>query len=130
MPNSARAGAVVFAKDLQRVAKFYEELLGMPAVHSEHDHLVLESAHNELVIHAVPKAIADTIETTMPPERRTETPIKLLFFVASIAEARVKALALGGELNPPAREWEAPRFRACDGHEPEGNVLQLREYTP
>lgn len=127
MPNSARAGAVVFARDLRRVAKFYEALLGMPAVHSEHDHVVLESAHCELVIRAIPKKIADTIEITVPPGRRTANPIKLYFFVTSLAEARVKAAALGAELNPRKGEWEARGFRACDGHDPEGHVLQLRE---
>jgi hypothetical protein len=33
----------------------------------------------------------------------------------------------GGELNPPDKEFAARGFRACDGHDPEGNVLQLRE---
>lgn len=127
MPNAAQAGAVIFAKDLRRVATFYEKLLGLPAVHRETDHVVLASPHFELVIHAIPKAIADSIDISVPPERRTETPIKLYFFVASIAEARANAPALGGELNPPKGEWAARGFRACDAHDPEGNVLQLRE---
>jgi predicted enzyme related to lactoylglutathione lyase len=130
MSKSAQAGAVIFAKDLQRVTTFYEKLLGLTAVHSEPEHVVLASAPIELVIHAIPKAIADTFTIAVPPERRTETPIKLYFFVASIAEARVKAAALGGELNSPEGEWEARGFRACDGHDPEGNVLQLRELAP
>lgn len=99
-------------------------------MHSESDHIVLAAAPIELVIHAIPKHIADTFTITVPPERRTETPIKLYFFVASIAEARVKAAALGGELNSPEGEWTARGFRACDAHDPEGNVLQLRELAP
>lgn len=130
MPNAAQAGAVIFAKDLQRVAAFYETLLGLTAVHSESDHIVLASAPIELVIHAIPKAIADSFEITVPPERRSETAIKLYFPVASIAEARARAAALGGELNSPEGEWTARGFRACDGHDPEGNVLQLREPVP
>lgn len=130
MSHAAQAGAVIFAKDLQRVATFYEKLLGLPAVHSESDHVVLASAQCEFVIHAIPKTIADTLTIAVPPERRTETPIKLYFFVASIAEARLKAAALGGELNSPKSEWDALGFRACDVHDPEGNVLQLREPAP
>lgn len=130
MTNPAKAGAVIFAKDLHRVATFYEKLLGLTATHGESDHVVLTSAHCELVIHAIPKAIADTFTIAVPPERRSETPIKLYFFVASIADARARAAPLGGELNPPNREWEARGFRACDGHDPEGNVLQLREQVP
>jgi predicted enzyme related to lactoylglutathione lyase len=130
MSNAAQAGAVIFAKDLHRVATFYEQLLGLPAVHSEPDHIVLASAQGELVIHAIPKRIADSIDIAVPPQRRTETPIKLYFFVASLEEARARASALGGELNPPQGEWAARGFRACDGHDPEGNVLQLREHAP
>ena len=127
MSISTNAGAVVFAKDIVRVAKFYEELFSIPAVHSERDHIVLESSQCQLVVHAIPKKIADSIEIAAPPARRTETPIKLFFFVASLAEARAKAMALGGELNPEKSEWEARGFRACDGHDPEGNVVQVRE---
>jgi predicted enzyme related to lactoylglutathione lyase len=127
MTNQAQAGALVFAKNLSRMAKFYEELLSMDVAHAEDDHVVLESTACQLVIHAIPKHIADTIDIHTPPERRTETPIKLFFTVASIAQARSKAGALGGELNPSTGEWEARGFRACDGHDPEGNVVQFRE---
>ena len=127
MSSSTNAGAVVFAKDIVRVAKFYEELFSIPAVHSERDHIVLESPQCQLVVHAIPKKVADSIEITVPPTRRTDTAIKLFFFVPSIAEARAKATALGGELNPKKSEWEARGFRACDGHDPEGNVVQVRE---
>ena len=91
MSNAAPAGVFVFAKDLQRVAKFYEELLGLPAVRAERDHVVLASARYELVIHAIAQRIADTIKINVPPERRIETPNKLWFFVDSIAAARVPA---------------------------------------
>ena len=35
MPNAAQAGAVIFAKDLHRVATFYEKLLGWKMVECE-----------------------------------------------------------------------------------------------
>lgn len=40
---------------------------------------------------------------------------------------RVTAASLGGHIKPAAAEWSARGFRACDGHDPEGNVLQVRE---
>ena len=51
------------------------------------------------------------------------------WLVPSIAEARVRAAGLGGEVWPVDREWEATSrgFRACDGRDPEGNVFQVRE---
>jgi len=127
MPNPTQAGAVVFAKDLARVARFYEELLPMTVAHAERDHIVLQAPQFELVVHAIPKRVADSFEITVPPERRSETAIKLFFLVDSIADARVKAATLGGELDPARNEWQARGLRACDGHDPEGNVVQLRE---
>ena len=127
MLNQQKSGAVLFAKDLPRVAKFYEELLPMAVVVAERDHIVLESAHFQLVVHAIPTQVADSIQITSPPSRRTEVPTKLFFPVASIAEARAKAVTLGGELDPKGKEWETRAFRACDGHDPEGNVVQVRE---
>ena len=127
MLNQLKSGAVLFAKDLPRVAKFYEEILSMTVVLVNHNLIVLESAQFQLVVHAIPEQIAQSIQITSPPVRRTDLPIKLLFAVASIAEARSKASALGGALNPKDEEWEAGAFRACDGHDPEGNILQFRE---
>ena len=127
MSHQSRAGAVVFAKDLPRVAKFYEEILSMNVAHSERDHIVLESSACQLVVHAIPKKIAASIKISNPPQRRTDTAIKLFFFVTSIAETRARAVAFGGELKPRKSEWEARGFRACDGYDPEGNVVQFRE---
>ena len=130
MSHQPRAGAVIFAKNLSRVAKFYEELLSMVVAQAEDDHIVLESPAYELVVHAIPTKIAASIQISNPPERRTETPIKLYFHVESIAETRARAVALGGELNPSGSEWAAHAFRACDGRDPEGNVVQFRENAP
>lgn len=127
MPSTAKPGAVVFAKGLERVAKFYEQLLSLSVTHGERDHVVLESEHLELVIHAIPSRITGSITITEPPEVREETPIKLFFPVASLAEARSAASQLGGQLNPSQSEWAGRGFRACDGHDPEGNVFQLRQ---
>ncbi|MES2949634.1 MAG: VOC family protein [Pseudomonadota bacterium] len=126
MSKHPKPGAVVFAKDLACLAKFYAELLSMAVVRSAPDHVVLESPHIQLVIHAIPEQVARAIVITSPPERRTETPIKLLFPVDSLSNARATAARLGGALNPPEHEWDAAGVRACDGHDPEGNVLQLR----
>jgi len=130
MPSTAKPGAVVFVKGLERLAKFYEQLLSLSVTHAESDHVVLESENLELVIHAIPSHIASAITITEPPEVREETPIKLFFPVASLPEARSAASRLGGQVNSSQREWEARGFRACDGYDPEGNVFQLRQNVP
>jgi predicted enzyme related to lactoylglutathione lyase len=127
MSIALKPGAVVFAKDLQRVARFYERVLALAVVHAEVDHVVLESALQQIVIHAIPGPIAAGIHITVPPERREDTALKLFFAVDSIDALRSTAAALGGQIDPPARAWQARGFRAVDGHDPEGNVLQFRE---
>lgn len=127
MSDAVCAGAVLFAKDLARVARFYEGVLGMRRLHAAVGHIVLESPQAQLVIHGIPAHIAAGIRISQPPERRRDLPVKLFFPVASLSEARAKATALGGTLDAPDKEWTARGFRACDGHDPEGNVLQLRE---
>ena len=127
MSTMPPSGAVVFAKDITRLAAFYEQLCGLTVVHAESDHIVLESGAVQIVVHAIPKRIARTITITQPPVVREETPIKLFFAVPDLAQARLRAAELGGQIAPAGKEWEARGFRACDGHDPEGNVIQLRQ---
>lgn len=127
MEKIAGFGAVVFARDIDRLASFYEALVPMRRIHAEKDHIVLDSGAVELVIHGIPKRIADAIAIGDPPQAREATPIKLFFQVDSLAAVRAQAPALGGRLSPPSKEWEARGFRACDGVDPEGNVVQFRE---
>jgi len=86
--NSPKAGAALYAKDIARVSAFYEEVAGLPITHAEDGFMVLELPHFQLVVVAIPDDVAATIEIVSPPVRRTETPIKLVFPVASIAAAR------------------------------------------
>jgi predicted enzyme related to lactoylglutathione lyase len=130
MSQELKSGAVLFAKDLPLVAKFYEELVPMTVSISDQDLIVLKSPQFQLVIHPIPQKIAASMEITSPPDRRVDTPLKLFFPISSIAEARAKAPTLGGAINPPNKEWEARGFRACDGHDPEGNIVQFREVIP
>ena len=129
MSDRTKAGAVVYAKSIARVSAFYSGVVGLEVVYSEADHVVLESPVLQLVVVAIPEHIAASIELADPPIRRTDTPIKLVFTVASIGVARDAAKRLGGELNPPEREWQFQGFRICDGHDPEGNVVQFREHA-
>ena len=130
MANPFTAGAIVHAKDIARVARFYAEVADLEVVHEVADHIVLESETFELVVVAIPAATAARIVISTPPARRENTAFKLTFAVASLAEARAAAQAAGGELNPPAKEWDFQGMRVCDGCDPEGNMVQVREALP
>jgi len=121
------AGAIVYAKDIHALARFYAAVADLEVMHEVDDHIVLESEAVELVIVAIPAATAARIVITTPPARRENTAFKLVFPVPSLEQARATAQANGGELNPPGKEWKFQGLRVCDGCDPEGNMIQLRE---
>lgn len=114
--------AVVFVADVPRMATFYGALFPMRVLHDASDFAVLECDGLQLTLHAL-RGEAGGNAT------RHDSYLKLCLPVASIADARARAPALGGELWPQDQGWEAPDrgFRACDGRDPEGNVFQVRE---
>ena len=127
MNTRLKPAAVIFARDIDTLARFYRETAEMTEVHRDSDHVVLNEDGFQVVVHAIPKQIAATIEITSPPEVREETPIKICLPVSNIERARAKAAELGGNIGPKSKEWAAWGFRACDGCDPEGNVFQVRE---
>ena len=122
-----KPGAVLYAKNLGLVSHFYQHVAGLDIVRVEKDHVVLVSKSMELIVLQVPAPLAQTIDVESPPKRRTDTPIKLVFPISSISEARVTAALHQGELDPPEHQWEFQGCLVCDGHDPEGNVIQFRE---
>ena len=127
MHEKPKPSAVIFAKDVTRLAHFYQVVTDMQEIDRDQGHVVLADDHFQLVIHGIPAAIAASITITEPPQLREETPIKICLPVASIAHARDRAAQLGGRVEPKGKEWQARGFIACDGYDPEGNVFQLRE---
>jgi len=125
MAHPARAGAFIYAKNLERVAGFYETLLSMVRLHTGAELIVLESADMQLVVHAMPSDIAATVVIATPPKLRRQTAVKLFFTVASLNEARTVAARLGGQVF--TEEWQGSGFRVCNASDPEGNVFQVRE---
>ena len=126
---SARPGVVVYMKDVAAVAAFYESVAGLVVAEVAEGHVALVSDALELVVVGIPAELARTIEIARAPWRREETPIKPVLPVASLALARERALCAGGVLDGAEREWRWGGVLVCDGHDPEGNVFQLRE-TP
>jgi catechol 2,3-dioxygenase-like lactoylglutathione lyase family enzyme len=120
MPANLRR-AMIFAKDLERMTRFYRDALGLNVVQQTltSDWVELDAGSMTLALHAIPDAIASTIEIDTPPRRRGNTPIKLVFEVADFEGARADLIAHGAIMDEP-RSWSA-----CDGMDPEGNVFQI-----
>jgi predicted enzyme related to lactoylglutathione lyase len=122
-----KPSAVLFVANVSRMTEFYRAVASMALVHEASDHAVLEIEGFQLVIHALRGEPDPSPANGGPVRIREDSHIKLCFPVESIDAARTTAASLGGAIKPPAREWEARGFRACDGNDPEGNVLQVRE---
>jgi predicted enzyme related to lactoylglutathione lyase len=127
MNTRPKPSAVIFAKNIAKLAHFYSAVVGMTEVLCDKDHIVLDAECFQLVVHGIPQPIAEQIQISEPPQVREDMPIKICLPVQSIEQARLRATELGGNVGTKAKEWDARGFRACDGHDPEGNVFQVRE---
>lgn len=126
MPGPARAGALIYAKDPGLLTHFYRTLLQMDLLSQDEQLVVLENGDFQLLLHTIPEPYAGQIEVTQPPELRERSAIKLFFTVPSLARAEAKAADLGGGLLP--QQWSGPGFVLRNAFDPEGNILQLREF--
>ena len=126
MGDELRGGAVLYAKNMDHVADFYSAVLGLETAGRDEEHVVLESPAFQLVVRQMPGHLASTIEIAVPPVRRADAAVKLVFFVSSIAGVRASARAQGGLLNGADKEWVFNGWKVCDGLDPEGNVVQFR----
>ena len=116
---------LIYAKDFQALARFYEQVLDMQRLHEDEHIIVLESAALQLLIHALPAEIAARVQVGKPPQRRADVALKFFVTVPAIAEAASVAQALGGQVFD--ERWQGPGFAVCNAMDSEGNVFQLRE---
>ncbi|MCH7376572.1 glyoxalase/bleomycin resistance/dioxygenase family protein [Aeromonas sp. MR19] len=126
MPGPARAGALIYARDLGLLTHFYRTLLQMDIRSQDDAFVVMENDDIQLLIHAIPESIACDIDIQVPPQLREQGAIKLFFTVPSLAWAEARAADLGGGLLP--QQWPGPGFVLRNAFDPEGNILQLREF--
>jgi predicted enzyme related to lactoylglutathione lyase len=125
MTHRGLIGAVLYATDLGRLVDFYSSVAGIEPQVIEKGYAILASGPSQFVIVRIPKRIADTIDVTTPPEVREDTPLKLVFGVENITHARDRVAELGGAMKE--HEWQFNGAKVCDGHDPEGNIFQLRQ---
>ena len=123
-----RQGCVVFAKNRMRVSAFYQQTLELNVEECEPSHDLLRDAGCEVVVHSIPREHAATIEFVTPVEPREVTPFKPTFVVHSLEAVRVAAARTGGYLKPIEHAWRWRDFIVLDGWDPEGNIVQFKEW--
>ena len=126
MDDSMQTGAVLFVQDLQKVTDFYEEVACLRKAREEDDYALLERGEYQLVVHKIPDHYGVEVASS-PPVARESSHLKLVFFVENIAESRSAISRCGGLLQGTEREWEFDGTLVCDGCDPEGNMIQLRQ---
>lgn len=117
---------VLFVSDVPKMTRFYRTIASMQMLHEEAGYAVLKIEGFELVIHAMHTHSTDNTSGHGIPKIREDAYTKLCLPVKSLATARQQANELGGAIKTREYEWVARGFRACDGHDPEGNVIQVR----
>lgn len=124
MSVPAPALTVIYARDIDRVARFYERTLSLAVQEEEEGFVVLGNGSFEI---AVVRMAAEAVHQPADPHRiRTGTPVKGSFLVESLEVAKAAADAAGGGTKPLSSAWQWRGQLHLDGHDPEGNVLQFR----
>ncbi|MEP7384299.1 MAG: hypothetical protein ABI910_21660 [Gemmatimonadota bacterium] len=128
MTNEITAGAVIYVADLGALTAFYAAALGFSERMRDADHVVLETNAFQLVLLKRDSPTVAAVDAGGSPwPRRSDGAIKPVFIVASIGDARAAATDVGGLINAARHEWQFGDYRVCDGLDPEGNAIQLRE---
>lgn len=125
--KAAKVSAVLFVKDLRRVAEFYREALGMACTNSDDHHAALESCGFTLIVHQIPRHIAAEITIDQPPERRVWGAVRLDFPVRDLARSRRLAQSLGGGIDADMPEWADANTNLYLGYDPEGNQIGVSQ---
>lgn len=128
MSGPADSGLFIYAKDILRVAAFYESILGLARRHATSDLIVLQGSGLQLIVHALAPEIATAVAVSDPPVPRDNAALKFFFTVPSLATAREMAPTLGGMVL--SQEYSGRGFRASNAVDPEGNIFHLRENAP
>lgn len=120
-------GLVIFAKNKDKVSEFYQQALSLKVAESDKTHDLLVGSGQEVVVHAISKAYAESIVIATPPEPRDESAMKPTFVVNDLEVVRAAAKATGGFLKPLKQAWRFRGFVVLDGWDPEGNIVQFKQ---
>ncbi|NDW16272.1 hypothetical protein GTQ48_12155 [Alteromonas genovensis] len=116
MAGPAHHGAIVYSNNLTRLSEFYVQLFSMKVIRETADFISLDKDGFNLIVHIPPFSIP----------RSSVSPIKLFFAVASIENAKERAIKLGGKALDG--EWANPIFTVANIVDNEGNHIQIREF--
>lgn len=117
-------GAILFVKDLEKMKRFYSEVLGTNPINREwaDSWAKFETTGARFSLHAIPAEIAKSIVIESPPSAREENTVKLCFEVKDVEAERARLESFGVQIL--RRPWQKAG-ESCDAVDPEGNVFQI-----
>lgn len=124
MSQPAAALIVIYARDIKRVARFYECTLSLAPREEEDGFIVLGNEAYEVAV--VRMAGEAKVVAAGSAPLRTHAAVKGSFFVADLEQTRAAAEACGGTTRPVSSAWRWRDQLHLDGGDPEGNVVQFR----
>lgn len=117
MAGPAKHGVIVYSFDIKALTGFYTALFSMRVARETPELISLVKDSFNIVIHTPPFDM---------PKPHFNT-VKLFMTVDNLAAARLKAQQLGGKVFDG--EWSNSIFTVCNIADPDGNVIQLREFS-
>jgi catechol 2,3-dioxygenase-like lactoylglutathione lyase family enzyme len=113
-------GAMLFVKDLDRMTAFYRDILQLHPIEETRvdDWVEFKGDGARFSLHAIPPAIAASIQIASPPRPREQGGVKLTFMVRDVHLTFGRIIASGLPLLQ--RPWGG-----TDAIDPEGNVFAL-----
>ena len=117
MNRPPKSGVIVYSKSVQTLSRFYIDMFGMATLRETDDFISIGTQEFNIVVHVPPIEL---------PEENFNT-VKIFLTVESLEEARGRVKKLGGKALDG--EWSNPIFKVCNISDPEGNHVQIREFT-
>jgi predicted enzyme related to lactoylglutathione lyase len=124
--NRSQVSAVLFARDQERVAAFYEALLAASVNSRDAHHTALSCAGFELLVQQIPLHSLPTSAAREPVQRREQAALRIDYPVADLQRARREAIRLGGRIDEQPPPWAQDRTDFFLGQDPEGNVFGVK----
>jgi catechol 2,3-dioxygenase-like lactoylglutathione lyase family enzyme len=119
------ARVMIFAKDMKRMTRFYETVVGLPRLATpddSEDFVSFDAGGCQLCLHVIPPPWGDGVEIAEPAQRRWGGALKVAFYATDVAALRAELVGRGAAMD------EVERFdglHLCDGIDPEGNIFQI-----
>lgn len=124
---------ILFTGDVDRLATFYRDVLGLLVLESEPGWCVLDAGGVKLALHGIPKEIAG--EVSDPPVKREDSYWKPTFVVDDLPATLARLAAHGIVMTAPRTfplgehpKGVGPRTFS-DGMDPDGNVFQIAKHA-